>query len=160
TGVRRGGRGPDPAGAPGLLRRAAPARPGGDQRPGPGSARRAAARPGVLHGRLGGRGPRDRRRRPGGAGRPAGSRGDQLLLHGGPAMSDYMGLLAPELDGWQAIRYQQRGLPPSAETGPFTVEQHVADAVAVLDELGVDRAVALGHSWGGHLALHLAVAHP
>ena len=45
-------------------------------------------------------------------------------------------------------------------TGPFTVEQHVADAVAVLDELGVDRAVVLGHSWGGHLALHLAVAHP
>jgi len=83
-----------------------------------------------------------------------------LLLHGGPALTDYMDMLAPELDGWRAIRYQQRGLPPSAETGPFTVEQHVADAVAVLDELGVDRAVVLGHSWGGHLALHLAVAHP
>jgi len=83
-----------------------------------------------------------------------------LLLHGGPALTDYMDMLAPELDGWRAIRYQQRGLPPSAENGPFTVEQHVADAVAVLDELGVDRAVVLGHSWGGHLALHLAVAHP
>ena len=33
-----------------------------------------------------------------------------------------MDLLAPELDGWQAIRYQQRGLPPSAVDGPFTGE--------------------------------------
>jgi pimeloyl-ACP methyl ester carboxylesterase len=94
------------------------------------------------------------------AGSHTGSGPALLLLHGGPALTDYMDMLAPELDGWRAIRYQQRGLPPSAETGPFTVEQHVADAVAVLDELGVDRAVMLGHSWGGHLALHLAVAHP
>ena len=94
------------------------------------------------------------------AGSHTGSGPALLLLHGGPALTDYMDLLAPELDGWRAIRYQQRGLPPSAENGPFTVEQHVADAVAVLDELGVDRAVVLGHSWGGHLALHLAVAHP
>ena len=94
------------------------------------------------------------------AGSHTGSGPALLLLHGGPALTDYMDMLAPELDGWQTIRYQQRGLPPSAETGPFTVEQHVADAVAVLDELGVDRAVVLGHSWGGHLALHLAVAHP
>ncbi len=94
------------------------------------------------------------------AGSRTGSGPALLLLHGGPAMSDYMYLLAPELDGWQSIRYQQRGLPPSAEDGPFTVAQHVADAVAVLDELGTERAVVLGHSWGGHLALQLAVAHP
>jgi pimeloyl-ACP methyl ester carboxylesterase len=30
----------------------------------------------------------------------------------------------------------------------------------VLDALGVDRAVVAGHSWGSHLALQLAVAHP
>jgi pimeloyl-ACP methyl ester carboxylesterase len=94
------------------------------------------------------------------AGSHSGSGPALLLLHGGPAMSDYMDLLAPELDGWQAIRYQQRGLAPSAQDGPFTVEQHVTDAVAVLDELGAERAVVLGHSWGGHLALHLAVTHP
>jgi pimeloyl-ACP methyl ester carboxylesterase len=83
-----------------------------------------------------------------------------LLLHGGPAMSDYMELLAPELTGWRWVRYQQRGLAPSAPDGPFTVERHVADAVAVLDEAGIDRAVVLGHSWGGYLALNLALAHP
>jgi pimeloyl-ACP methyl ester carboxylesterase len=83
-----------------------------------------------------------------------------LMLHGGPGLSDYMHLLAPETAGWLTIRYQQRCLAPSALTGPFTVERHVADAVAVLDSLGIERAVVLGHSWGGHLALQLAVAAP
>jgi pimeloyl-ACP methyl ester carboxylesterase len=32
--------------------------------------------------------------------------------------------------------------------------------VAVLDALGIGQAVVAGHSWGGHLALHLAVACP
>jgi proline iminopeptidase len=83
-----------------------------------------------------------------------------LFLHGGPGMSDYADLLAPELGGWRTMRYQQRGLPPSSVDGPLTVEQHVADAVAVLDARGVNRAVVVGHSWGSHLALELAVAHP
>jgi proline iminopeptidase len=83
-----------------------------------------------------------------------------LFLHGGPGLSDYADLLAPELGGWRVVHYQQRGLPPSTVDDPFTVEQHVADAIAVLDARGVDRAVVVGHSWGVHLALHLAVAHP
>lgn len=83
-----------------------------------------------------------------------------LLLHGGPAITDYMSMLDAETGGWRRISYQQRGLAPSTLTGPFTVENHVADAIAVLDELGVDRAVLLGHSWGGHLGLHLALAAP
>jgi proline iminopeptidase len=83
-----------------------------------------------------------------------------LLLHGGPALSDYMDMLAGETAGWRVVRYQQRGVAPSAVNGPYTVQRHVADAVAVLDELGIEQAVVLGHSWGGHLALHLALAHP
>ena len=83
-----------------------------------------------------------------------------LLLHGGPAMTDYMDMLGEETGGWRSIRYQQRGLPPSAVHGSLTVEGHVADAIAVLDSLQVDRAVVLGHSWGGYLALHLALSHP
>jgi pimeloyl-ACP methyl ester carboxylesterase len=83
-----------------------------------------------------------------------------LLLHGGPAMTDYMSMLDGETRGWRRIYYQQRGHAPSTVTGPFTVETHVADAIAVLDELGVDQVVLLGHSWGGHLALQLALAMP
>src|SRR3989442_1543115 len=84
-----------------------------------------------------------------------------LVLHGGAAVSDYTGGLAEELDGlFSTIRYTQRGTPPSLAPGPYTVETHVADALAVLDHFGLERAWAVGHSWGGHLALHLAVAHP
>jgi pimeloyl-ACP methyl ester carboxylesterase len=35
----------------------------------------------------------------------------------------------------------------------------MADAIAVMDGAGIDKAYLLGHSWGGHLAFHLAVAH-
>ncbi len=85
---------------------------------------------------------------------------DVLLLHGGPGVSDYMDTLAAELeDGYTVTRYQQRGLAPSTTKGPFDVETHVADAIAVMDELRIGTAYLLGHSWGGHLALHLAVAH-
>jgi pimeloyl-ACP methyl ester carboxylesterase len=83
-----------------------------------------------------------------------------LVLHGGPGLSDYTAPLAAELDGFRMIRYQQRGLAPSVTSGPFDVSRHVADAVAVLDAAGAARAYVLGHSWGGHLAMHLAVQHP
>lgn len=84
-----------------------------------------------------------------------------LLLHGGPGLSDYLADLAAELSEVVTVaRYQQRGLAPSVVEGDRTVEGHVADAVAVLDALGWDKAWVVGHSWGGHLAMHLAVAHP
>jgi pimeloyl-ACP methyl ester carboxylesterase len=91
----------------------------------------------------------------GGNGAPA------LLLHGGPALPDYMGGCAEELENlFTTIRYTQRGVAPSGLAGPYTVERHLADALAVLDSFRLQKAWAIGHSWGGHLALHLAVAHP
>jgi pimeloyl-ACP methyl ester carboxylesterase len=84
-----------------------------------------------------------------------------LLLHGGPGLSDYLADLALELSAVVTVaRYQQRGLAPSVVDGDRSVEGHVADAVAVLNSLGWDRAWVIGHSWGGHLAMHVAVAHP
>jgi proline iminopeptidase len=84
-----------------------------------------------------------------------------LLLHGGPGLSEYLDSLVAELDGVvTTARYQQRGLAPSAVSGEISVEGHVADAVAILDALGWDEPLVIGHSWGGHLALHYAVAHP
>lgn len=83
-----------------------------------------------------------------------------LVLHGGPGSSEYTDKLAAELeDGYTVTRYQQRGVTPSTKSGPFDVETHIADAIAVMDGAGIDCAYLLGHSWGGHLALHLAVAH-
>lgn len=81
-----------------------------------------------------------------------------VLLHGGPGLSDYMGLLASETAGWRTIRYQQRGLPPSPTEGPFTIACHLEDLRAVLDAAEVDQAMLLGHSWGAHLALQAALS--
>ena len=85
-----------------------------------------------------------------------------LLLHGGPGLSaDYLdGVVAELTDGYLVAGYQQRGLSPSSEEGPFTVSDHLADIELFLDGLGWERAVLLGHSWGGHLALHAAKAIP
>lgn len=60
-------------------------------------------------------------------------------------------LLAPDLRG--------RGL--SAELpGPSSIAGHGRDLLAVLDHLGLDRAVVVGHSMGGFVAAVMAVDHP
>ena len=91
----------------------------------------------------------------GGTGPPA------LLLHGGAAVPDYLDGLAAELAGvFTTYRYTQRGTRPSSGGPPFTIEAHMDDALAVLDTFGIGRAWVVGHSWGGHLALHLLTARP
>ena len=96
------------------------------------------------------------------AGRRAGSGPPVLLLHGGPGLGfDYLRGLAEELaEENDVVWYQQRGLAPSAEGKPYTVAADVADARRVLDTLGWQTAYVVGHSWGGHLALHVAEAMP
>jgi len=95
-------------------------------------------------------------------GRRAGSGPPVLLLHGGPGLGfDYLRDLADELAQENDVAwYQQRGLAPSATEGPFTVGADVTDARRVLDALGWKKAYVVGHSWGGHLALHIASALP
>jgi proline iminopeptidase len=85
-----------------------------------------------------------------------------LMLHGGPGLSfGILDGLADELGaGFRVATYQQRGLAPSMTDGPYDVATHLEDVRAVLDALSWDRAYVLGHSWGGHLALHVAVAMP
>ncbi len=78
-------------------------------------------------------------------------------------MSDYLeglgDLLADELgETWSIVRYQQRGLSPSTVQGPFTIEQEVQDLLMVCAGLASDVVWILGHSWGGHLAMHAAAA--
>jgi pimeloyl-ACP methyl ester carboxylesterase len=96
------------------------------------------------------------------AGRRAGSGPRALLLHGGPGLGfEYLGDLADELaQENDVLWYQQRGLAPSAVEGPYTVPADVDDARRVLDAAGWDQAYVVGHSWGGHLALHIAKTYP
>ena len=85
-----------------------------------------------------------------------------LLVHGGPGLSyEYLDGLANELGtGVRIAAFQQRGLAPSTLAGPFTISQAIDDVIAVLDGLGWPQAVLVGHSWGGHLVLRTAAAHP
>jgi len=96
------------------------------------------------------------------AGGRAGDGPPVLLLHGGPGLGyDYLLDLADELAAENDVAwYQQRGLSPSAVEGPYTVATDVDDARRVLDALDWEKAYVVGHSWGGHLALHVAEALP
>ena len=96
------------------------------------------------------------------AGRLAGTGPRVLLLHGGPGMTfEYLRDLAEELvEENEVAWYQQRGLEPSATDVDFSVAANVADAGRVLDALGWASAYVVGHSWGGHLAMHVATAMP
>jgi pimeloyl-ACP methyl ester carboxylesterase len=65
--------------------------------------------------------------------------------------------------GYRCITYAARGYPPSEVPGDgaaYSQERAVADAVAVLDGLGVGRAHVVGLSMGGFTALHLTLRHP
>lgn len=64
-------------------------------------------------------------------------------------------------DRCQLIRYHKRGWVGSTHTpSPVSVADHVADAAALLDHLGVPRAHIAGHSSGAAVAAQLALDHP
>jgi proline iminopeptidase len=94
------------------------------------------------------------------AGWVSGSGPTLLLLHGGPGMTDYMQSLLPELDGYQTASFQQRGVTPSTLAGPYDVPTLRNDVIEVLDTLGWEAPTMIGHSWGGHLLLHLLAVTP
>jgi pimeloyl-ACP methyl ester carboxylesterase len=64
--------------------------------------------------------------------------------------------------GYRCLTYAARGYPPSdvpRDPAAYSQERAVADAIAVLDGLGADRAHVVGLSMGGFTALHLALRH-
>ena len=64
---------------------------------------------------------------------------------------------------YHCVTYAARGYPPSdVPTDPdkYSQDRAIADAIAVLDGLQIDRAHLVGLSMGGFTALHLAMTHP
>lgn len=66
--------------------------------------------------------------------------------------------VAPALHGYRLIRMDYRGRGCSERTGAasYTVPQEAADALALMDHLGIDKAHVLGTSRGGLVAMYLA----
>ncbi|HEX2679318.1 MAG TPA: alpha/beta hydrolase, partial [Polyangiales bacterium] len=88
-----------------------------------------------------------------------------LLLHGFPesAYSWRHQLSGLAHAGYRAIAPNQRGYAGSDR--PEAIEAYdisalVEDAVGVLDALGEERAVVIGHDWGAPVAWHMALMHP
>src|SRR6266851_6930440 len=64
---------------------------------------------------------------------------------------------------YRCITYNARGYPPSDvpdQPARYSQERAVADALAVLDQLGIQRAHVVGLSMGGFCTLHLGLSHP
>lgn len=86
-----------------------------------------------------------------------------LLLHGLSANAQsFGGLIAARLgDSFRLIvpDLRGRGRSDAPPTG-YTIEDHARDMIALLDELGLERVVVVGHSFGGFLGIYLAATRP
>jgi proline iminopeptidase len=84
-----------------------------------------------------------------------------LLCHGGPGGYDDLAALAALVDDVALVhRFDQRGGGRSARAAPWTVGALVDDMEALRRHWGHERWIVAGHSWGAHLALFWALAHP
>ena len=98
------------------------------------------------------------------SGEVAGEGPPVILLHGLTATRRYVvhGSRALERAGHRVLAYDARGHGASspAPHGTYTYPEMIADALAVMDAMGVDRALLAGQSMGSAVALGLALAHP
>ena len=60
----------------------------------------------------------------------------------------------------RCIRWDERGFGDTRATGDFTYWDSAADALGLLDHLGIDSAVLVGMSQGGFLSLRAALTAP
>lgn len=85
-----------------------------------------------------------------------------LCLHGlVDTLEIWDRMAAPLGERGRVVRYDQRGHgESSAPAGPYTRADLAGDAIGVLDALGLERAVLVGHSMGGIVSMATALAHP
>ena len=84
-----------------------------------------------------------------------------LLLHGFPELNVSWRHQLPALAeaGYRAVAPNQRGYPGSARSGSYAAVDLADDIAAMLDSLGIERAVIVGHDWGGGVAWTFAQRH-
>jgi pimeloyl-ACP methyl ester carboxylesterase len=88
-----------------------------------------------------------------------------LLLHGFPQHAgewEQVGALL-HAHGYRTVAPDQRGYSRGArptEVSAYRIGEAVADALALLDERGMDTAHLVGHDWGAVVGWHLAGRYP
>jgi pimeloyl-ACP methyl ester carboxylesterase len=85
-----------------------------------------------------------------------------VLIHGANGSPHYFDRFAARFsDRYHLVAYARRGhgkaTPPSE---PFDVDDLAEDMRVVMDSLGIERAVLMGHSFGGNEITRFAALHP
>lgn len=88
-----------------------------------------------------------------------------VLLHGLSQQRHYWGPVVERLPGRRIVTIDQRGHGDAATdevdaASDFSIERCAADVECVLDELNIDEAIVVGHSWGASVALRATAAYP
>lgn len=85
-----------------------------------------------------------------------------LLLHGFPELARSWRHQLPALAaaGYRAVAPDQRGYGDTEARGPYDALTLAADVAGLVRALGRERAVIVGHDWGGGVAWTVAHAHP
>jgi pimeloyl-ACP methyl ester carboxylesterase len=88
-----------------------------------------------------------------------------LLLHGFPEFWYSWRHLLPALAkrGVRAVAPDMRGYhltDKPASIGAYDLDHLAADVVGLIEALGAERAVLVGHDWGGAVAWHVGARHP
>jgi proline iminopeptidase len=90
-----------------------------------------------------------------------------VFLHGGPGVAmmsvdaPFFGQLAQ--DGYDVYLFDQAGAGLSArldDPTQYTIARNVADLEAIRQEIGAERMVLVGHSWGGTIAASYLAEYP
>ena len=80
---------------------------------------------------------------------------------GGDLRQPNAGINLPLAESYEMLSFDQRGLGQTDKPpGPYTMAGYAADAAAVMDAYGWDRAHIVGYSFGGMVAQELAIQSP
>ena len=93
-----------------------------------------------------------------------GGSGEPVVLVHGSVIADAFGPLMAEpvlRERFRLIHYHRRGFAGSSRPdGPLPISRQAADCLALIRSLGIQQAHVVGHSYGGAIALQLALDAP
>jgi soluble epoxide hydrolase/lipid-phosphate phosphatase len=92
----------------------------------------------------------------------AGTGPDVLLLHGITGCGTYWSVQIAQLvaAGYRVTAPDGRGHGESDRASDYSTESIAADAAALIQQLGLNKPIVIGHSMGGAQSLMLACQHP